>query len=615
MAKISFGTANSRKLSKHHLPINAIGTFSVNGRQVTGCLPVTRGDKFKVNYGQFSRLAPLVAPTFGSFNIKTMAFFVPAHTIWRGYRSWVSGSSDTSVANAPLNFSLEDLAYLITNNAAPSGNTDWTGLFVEDPSGQVSGSYTTISDLDAIAKDFIVFDHTTQAYHAANFTALGRSLWNTLICLGYNFPTLLDAAFASYYTGLNYSIYPFLAYARVCYDWLYPSAYVNQQGFSFLFETSLNASWAIQTTRQQLIQKMVDTWFNQYDQDFYTSLWLKPNCRAVGGRALIPSTNVDDVYGGDSALKMAESISKNYLEQSSASIKTVLSSNSLRWLTSMSDFVLRNNIGGSRFREFMKAHFGYNTEMDICDESLFLKMWSDVVNIDAVVNTTSAQNSGALGELAGKGQSNGSGTLKFDAKEAGFLIFVTECKPNVGYFQGDKPWARALTDRFQLYTPEFDGVGMEAVPKSGLFSSYAKSNDMSVVQSALLNDAFGFAPRYSERYKVGYDSLFGDFRFRSRNTGMDSWHTMRDLTYGRGGSLPLALDAQFLAVDNQYQRIFRYIGAQSDGVTYDVDDKIWSFLQFDVTKFSTAKSLGNSLPFFDESGQNADMNYGGSDVK
>lgn len=74
MSKISFGTANGRKLNRHHIPITSIGTFAVNGRQVTGCIPLTRGDKVKGNYSQFSRLAPLVAPTFGSFNIKTMAF-------------------------------------------------------------------------------------------------------------------------------------------------------------------------------------------------------------------------------------------------------------------------------------------------------------------------------------------------------------------------------------------------------------------------------------------------------------------------------------------------------------------------------------------------------------
>lgn len=74
MAKITFGTANGRKLNKHHIPITSIGTFAVNGKQVTGCIPLSRGDKVKGNYSQFSRLAPLVAPTFGSFSIKTAAF-------------------------------------------------------------------------------------------------------------------------------------------------------------------------------------------------------------------------------------------------------------------------------------------------------------------------------------------------------------------------------------------------------------------------------------------------------------------------------------------------------------------------------------------------------------
>ena len=113
MAKITFGTANGRKLNKHDVSIFSCGTLPVNGRVVSGCLPVTRGDKFHVNYSQESILAPLVAPTFGSFNVKTMAFFVPAHTIWRGYRAWISNSADTSTPNAPLNFSLAGLASLV----------------------------------------------------------------------------------------------------------------------------------------------------------------------------------------------------------------------------------------------------------------------------------------------------------------------------------------------------------------------------------------------------------------------------------------------------------------------------------------------------------------------
>lgn len=643
MAKITFGTANSRKLNEHHIPITSIGTFSVNARQVTGCIPLNRGEKIKCNYSQFSRLAPLVAPTFGSFNIKTMAFFVPAHTIWRGYRSWVSGSVDSSVPNAPLNFSMEDLVYLITGSSNPTSSTDWSSPYVM-ASDQNYKSAPSGSDWAPFnGNDFVVYDSysgVNQA-HGGNFTSAGRELWNTLICLGYNFSTFIKfsselsggANVDTLYYGLENSVYPLLAYARVCYDYLYPSRYVNQQGFSFLFETSLNNSWANQSTRRTLIEKMISTWFNQYDQDFYTSLWSRPNQAAVGSnQGVVPNFKADPTYINNHGIFSTSSQANSRVVSGDAGAvlnSTTqldgsayqqqvynLSAQSLRWLTSVSDFVLRNNIGGARFREFMKSHFGYNTKNDTCDESIYIKTFSDQVKIQDVTNMTSGDQMGALGELAGKGYSSSKPDYSFsyDADEAGFLIFVSECKPNVGYYQGNRPWARALTDRFQLYTPEFDGVGMEGVPVRAVMNSFSSYDDTLKVQSGL-NDAFGFAPRYSERYKIGHDNLFGDFRFHSRGQYLDSWHTMRDVLYGRTSSNKLALDAAFLSVDNQYQRIFRYIGGSSDGVTYDVEDKIWCFLGFDITKYSSAKNLGNSLPFFMQNGRDAHMNYEGSDIK
>lgn len=613
MAKITFGSANGRKLNKHDVSIFSCGTLPVNGRVVSGCLPLTRGDKVNINYAQESILAPLVAPTFGSFNLKTMAFFVPAHTIWRGYRSWVSGSVDTSTPNAPLNFSLEDLAFLITGSASPATNAQWNGNFVDEPN-DLSGSYLNLADLHLQTNgfDFVCFDSNTFAFHAANFTAKGRELWSTLTTLGYNFPSRIDCDQVDYFTKLNYSIFPFMAFARCCYDWLYPSAYVNQQGFSFLFETPLNNSWSNQVTRQSLILKMADCWFNQYDQDFYTSLWSKPNQVGSGSGSASNVVRDDTFSNGDLKVRSLDTESDVLVSQSNSSYSLTLSAQSLRWLTSISDFVLRNNIGGARFREFMKSHFGYNTSNDTCDESIFLKLWSDTIHIGKVANQSSGVDMGALGELAGLGSGNGTGSLKFKADEAGFLIFVSEIKPNVGYYQGNRPWARALTDRFQLYTPEFDGVGMEGVPRQAVFEAYDNVGETNIVGKSSLNDAFGFAPRYSERYKIGHDNLFGDFRLASRNKQLSAWHTFRNVLYGRSN---LALDAQFLSVDNQYQRIFRYIGAQSDGVNYDVDDKVWVKLNFQIDKYSTAKSLGNSLPFFEENGQEVHTNYLGSDVK
>ena len=637
MGKITFGTVNGRKLNRHHLPINSIGTFGVNGRQVTAMLPTTRGDKFHVNYSQFCRLAPLVAPTFGSFQIRTLAFFVPAHSIWTGYRNYVSRSVDTSTHSSPLNFSIEDLCYFLTGQQAEAAITpasSWNGRFLDKANAFVVTGSSNLDTLTAAsaAYDIVFFkENSSNTWDAtcANFTSEGRAFWNTLICLGYNFPMAIQTDQSkTTYTNFEYSLFPLLAYARVNFDYLYPSQYVAQQGFGYLFTQKIYDLWCTPATRPNVFDDILKCVFTQYDQSFQTSLWALPTSVGVGQQNNInayvqeasnnPTSNQLNVrYKPNNSPGRTEWVNDTIITGPSVGYPSnLLSASALRWLEALADFTTRNNLGGTRFREFMKSHFGYNTTNDTCDESVFLKSWIDKVNIQDVTNTTSGSINGALGELAGKGYSAGNGTLKFEAKESGFLIFVSDVKPIVGYYQGDRPWARAIKSPFDLYTPEFDGVGMEGVPYPCVIHSLDKPNDyLKVPVGYSQNSVFGFAPRYAERYKIGHDNLFGDFRFASRNTGLDSWHTMRDVLYGRDSNDRLALDSKFLHLDNQYQRIFRYMGNVSSGVTYDVEDKLWSFFSFDITKYSTAKSLGASVPMFDESGQKATTGYEGTDIK
>lgn len=646
MAKIKFPTANGRQLNMHHIPITGTGTLNLCSRQVLGCIPTTRGDKYNVKYFQFSRLAPLIAPTFGSFKIRTLAFFVPAHSIWTGYRNYISGNVDSSTPNGPINFSLADLCYFLTGDLSldlSSANTqDWTTDYF-DLSNSIK--LTGVSSLTALESQTKYYDlvfynwNSSQILNAVavNFTALGRSVWNSLICLGYNPPMRINTSTVagSAYLVDRYSLYPLLAYARVCYDYLYPSQYVNQQGFGYLFTQKLYDKWSTTQGKQDVFDSLVQLVFNSYEQSFYTSLWARPNQVGVGsGQGVVPAVvqgfNAASVSGdlvsSNRSTRVVSGDAASLLNGSTSGLNSSihndyvsnLTPTMLRWLTSVSDFVTRNNLGGARFREFMRSHFGYNTQNDTCDESVFIESFVDSVDIGEVTNLTSSDGSsiGVLGEMAGKGSSSSKKThrFKFEAKESGFLIFVTDVKPIVGYPRGDRAWARAIKSRFDLYTPEFDGVGMEGVPYEGIVSDFRSFSEVQAVTQPY-NGVFGFAPRYSERYKIGQDNLFGDFVFNSRSNGMNAWHTLRDVLYGRTSVQPLALDSKFLHVDNQYQRIFRYTSPQSQVADYNLEDKIFCYMLIDVTKYSTQKSLGESVPLFETDGQKASTGYEGTDIK
>lgn len=108
-----------------------------------------------------------------------------------------------------------------------------------------------------------------------------------------------------------------------------------------------------------------------------------------------------------------------------------------------------------------------------------------------------------------------------------------------------------------------------------------------------------------QKYKVGYSYLNGDFRLPSRNVAAGAYHTFRNVLYGRSN---LALDAQFMQADNQYDRVFAYNPLNQD----ESYDKIESLFLFDVTKYSNMLSIGDSMPIFNKSGRDVTIDNGGA---
>lgn len=273
------------------------------------------------------------------------------------------------------------------------------------------------------------------------------------------------------------------------------------------------------------------------------------------------------------------------------------------------DYVIRNNIGGTRFHEWMKAHFGWVSSEQDSNRSVFIKDFNSSLNFSQVVANTGTD-SQLLGQTAALGQSSGSGRLKFEAKQHGYIIFVHMVVPSTAYYQGVKPWCKKLDSQFDFYTPELDSVGMEAIPRSEIFMSYDKMQDLKIADPALFNSAFGFAPRYADRLKRGNSFLNGDFRLSSRNTDLDAYHTFRDVLYNRTN---LALDAQFMEADNQYNRVFAYPLTAEDAEVGR--DHIESMFIFESKRYSTASSIGDSMPIFNRSGQDVSLENGGTQLK
>lgn len=610
--------------SRNDVSSRHITTFAINDIRPTFILPVKQGDKVVVDINQAHQFSPLVCPTYGAFKIKTYAFFVPLTSIWHHFYEYLDGSSDGSFdgVKEPLNVSIYDLVSYFFSTFATTAKSD---LLTAIANPDANGRY------DLTTAYFATDSTTTPTEKKWNFTAKGRLLWNFMQALGYGLPTYIchgasGTKYEIYLEAKEHSLFPLLACARVFYDYLYPSAYVTQRGFGYLFTDALweTLNGGSQSAVSGVIDSIMALFINCYDRDFYTSLWAKPNqVASTGNLGSFPlvsqvrsGSNLVSLNAGSQSSSSSEPTAPldAFVSQGSNSQVTSFSATMLRWLQSISDFCMRNNIGGSRVREYLRSNYGFVPNDAKNGISQYLKCFSANVDIKPVTSLSSGfDSSQALGEKAGQAFAAGQGTLKFESSEWGILLFMTSVVPSIGYVQGVNPLARAINSRFDFYNEQFDGVAMEAVPRKSLFSQYRSLNDVTKVPVESRNDVFGYCPYSAEKYKIGHDILSGDFIFNSRSRGLESYHTFRDVLYGRSN---LALDAQFIATDNQTQRIFANTGSNDSdaGDRYALFDKIFSFMRFDATNYSNMKPLSQSLPMFDHSGKKQSVQYEGNQL-
>lgn len=619
---IKFATSRSKSKHTHYLPTTSIMTSDFRQIRPTNILPLIPEDEVTVDYKQFTRLAPLAVPTFGSFDVRTYAFFVPFTTIWRNFESYISNSLDASLNIQPPIFSLANFLSRLFGITFSGGYGDLssTSIYREDEieiQETIDGGFQPV-------RDFLIQNSEGGSIIGFNLTSKGRFVLQVLEGLGYQIPRFLSVNF--YQDNLQsfnqmlqipYSLLPLLAYFRVLFDYVYPSQYVQQLGIERYFDGTYFTS--TQSDSSNYLLELFDLLVVPYDDDFFTSLFPTPNSSngSVGNNTVV--NNSDVTPNGSAQVSLTAFTNERFvgLNQLNNTNQLTLSNYALRWLQSASDYVLRNNIGGTRFHEWMKSHFGFVTKEQDKFRSQWLRTWSDNVQTSDVLATTGTD-SQLLGEQAGRGFSTGSGTLRFTAKEHGFFLCLSMLVPKMGYVQGVKPWCHRITSPLDFYTPEFEDQGFEAVPYMDVFSQYGvRSFDGTL---PLLVDAnavgkhfqpFGYCSRYTNMYRRSGDYLTGDFTLNSRNANLGAYHTFRDIsTISQRNQL--ANDLNFRVVDSDFDRVFAAAPKDSDGQQYS--DKFFSIFYFDVKKRSFIVSSSEALPLFDKSGADVKMPMFGTTI-
>lgn len=157
----------------------------------------------------------------------------------------------------------------------------------------------------------------------------------------------------------------------------------------------------------------------------------------------------------------------------------------------------------TNYRDQIKAHFGINTPASMSHMSQYIGGVARNLDISEVVNNN-LRDDDSEAVIYGKGVGSGTGKMRYHTGSQYCIIMcIYHAMPLLDYAISGQDPQLLCTSVEDLPIPEFDNIGMEAVPATTLFNS-ARFGE------ALLNDFLGYNPRYWP-WKSKIDRVHGAF--------------------------------------------------------------------------------------------------------
>mgnify|MGYP000497811899 CR=1 FL=1 len=219
--------------------------------------------------------------------------------------------------------------------------------------------------------------------------------------------------------------------------------------------------------------------------------------------------------------------------------------------------------GDSDYREQIRKHFGVNLPQALSNMCTYIGGISRNLDISEVVNNNLAAE-GDTAVIAGKGVGAGNGSFEYTINEHCVVMCIYHAVPLLDYSITGQDGQLLVTDAESLPIPEFDNIGMEALPMSQIFNS--------PLATAFNLFNAGYNPRYFN-WKTKLDVINGAF-----TTTLKSWVSpvTESLLSGWaqfGGSTPdtttkVALNYKFFKVNPSVLNPIFGVAADS---TWDTD--------------------------------------------
>ena len=432
---------------------------------------VLPGDSFKINLRSFTRTQPINTAAFARIREYYDFYFVPYDLLW-------------NKANTVLTQMYDNPQHSVSMN--PTDNFVLSGTM---PSITASG----------LAKYLV---NVNDSGEELNYFGYNRALCSAKLMEYLGYGSFYRYAKGDQFTwdehpllnNLNFNIFGFLAYQKIYSD------YYRDSQWERIAPSTFNVDF-MDGSGNNSIEPYLDgdsssdiiTNYNLFDLRYCN--WQKDLFHG-----LVPHQQY-----GESAVVQTSNV-----ESGSPTDFTILALRQAEFLQKWKEIT---QSGNKDYKDQIEKHWGVSAGDALSEMCTYLGGISSSLDINEVVNSNITGDNAA--DIAGKGTGVSNGYINFNAgAKYGVIMCIYHCLPLLDYTADLLESAFTKVNATDYAIPEFDRVGMEAVPFAKMINPLKNEGGLNFTSFASM--IMGYAPRYID-YKTSVDSSIGGFRDTLKN--------------------------------------------------------------------------------------------------
>lgn len=432
---------------------------------------VLPGDSFKINLRSFTRTQPINTAAFARIREYYDFYFVPYDLLW-------------NKANTVLTQMYDNPQHSVSMN--PIDNFVLSGTM---PSITASG----------LAKYLV---NVNDSGEELNYFGYNRALCSAKLMEYLGYGNFYRYAKGDQFTwdehpllnNLNFNIFGFLAYQKIYSDYYRDSQWerISPSTFNVDFMDG-SGNNSIEPYLDGDSSSDIITNYNLFDLRYCN--WQKDLFHG-----LVPHQQY-----GESAVVQTSNV-----ESGNPTDFTILALRQAEFLQKWKEIT---QSGNKDYKDQIEKHWGVSAGDALSEMCTYLGGISSSLDINEVVNSNITGDNAA--DIAGKGTGVSNGYINFNAgAKYGVIMCIYHCLPLLDYTADLLESAFTKVNATDYAIPEFDRVGMEAVPFAKMINPLKNEGGLNF--TAFASMIMGYAPRYID-YKTSVDSSIGGFRDTLKN--------------------------------------------------------------------------------------------------